>query len=311
MEASNMNTGDLGIALDFDVWCDLSARLLQRDDNARLDILIEAEIDPLDWARSDAYWSVELVRDVGAERMDRPRRYGTRCARELLTRKAHPEIAAPEPVPLPAPTTDIMKVADGEPTGAAFAVAPARSDSPTAARPSALLVPLVQPPPSVARPPSHLAATAESFQIPSHLRTPAAALPFNKGALSSEFVASASAPRQAPPESPALGETMPLGANLLAQIQSSLPFAKKVGAEPKGQESRRLTIQAYASLCVELRVMPEKTATTLAKYQIVDTAMQRAVDDEWKARFTAYPDVHHAWQKLCIEYSEWLRQTIK
>lgn len=309
--ASTMNTDNPGIPLDFDVWCEFSARLLQRDDEARLDILIEAEIDPLDWTRSEAHWSVEIVRDVSAGRMDRPRRYGARCASELLKRKERSEAVTPEParqVAAVAADTGVAPIAAG---GAALAVAQPLSAALAVPSPLAFTAPPALAPPVIVRPPSHLAATSEAFEIPSHLRTAAAALPFAAGAPSREFVADASAPRQAPSHSPALGATMPLNANILAQVQASLPFARKAGAEPKGQESRRLTLQAYASLCAELALTPEKSAAILAKYQIADAAMRRAVDDEWHARFKAHPEVHQEWQKLCAEYSAWLRQTIK
>ncbi|WP_437311236.1 hypothetical protein [Sorangium sp. So ce388] len=75
------------IPLDFEAWSELSARLLERDMDARLDLLAEAELEPVDWNRCDMHWSLALAQDIAAGRLDRAQRHGGRCATELAQRR--------------------------------------------------------------------------------------------------------------------------------------------------------------------------------------------------------------------------------
>src|SRR4051812_50189228 len=88
----------LDLPLDFDAWAALSARLLEQNEEARLDILAAAELHASDFSRCDEHWSMQIVHDLVAGRMERAQRYGAVCAAELKRRKAPPvEAKAPEP----------------------------------------------------------------------------------------------------------------------------------------------------------------------------------------------------------------------
>ncbi|WP_437931707.1 hypothetical protein WMF37_21430 [Sorangium sp. So ce291] len=125
------------LPLDFEAWSELSARLLGRDVDARLDLLAEAELEPVDWNRCDMHWSLALAQDIAAGRLDRAQRHGGRCATELAQRR-RPDAAA-QPVSL-------------APGGAAAVASPPRS--------------LIGTSPSV-EVPSHLRAAASALPFKS------------------------------------------------------------------------------------------------------------------------------------------------
>ncbi|XYI02877.1 hypothetical protein ACMHYB_25245 [Sorangium sp. So ce1128] len=93
------------VPLDFEAWSELSARLLERDVDARLDLLAEADVDPVDWNRCDMHWSLALAQDISAGRLDRAQRHGGRCATELAQRRRPAAAAQPaSPAPRGTPT---------------------------------------------------------------------------------------------------------------------------------------------------------------------------------------------------------------
>jgi hypothetical protein len=96
---------------------------------------LAADVDPLDWARSEAYWSVELERDVGVRRLERPRRYGARCANELSTRGGRPTPVVPVAA-APAETAPML-----DPVGVKPAVLLTSPESSTLLEPPPLATP--------------------------------------------------------------------------------------------------------------------------------------------------------------------------
>jgi hypothetical protein len=93
-----------GLALDFDGWADLSARLLRLDREARADLLDERDLPVEEWDRVDEHWSGVLADEVIAGDMERAREYGRRCAEELARRTAAATTAGgPPPAPPAAP----------------------------------------------------------------------------------------------------------------------------------------------------------------------------------------------------------------
>jgi hypothetical protein len=65
-----------------------------------------------------------------------------------------------------------------------------------------------------------------------------------------------------------------------------------------------LSLEQYASLCVELAVVPGESEEVLRRYQI--TAEQRkALDDHWQRRIAADPTVWMAFDRAYAAYKAW------
>lgn len=165
------------------------------------------------------------------------------------------------------------------------------------------------PVPPAFRQASDLAGTMSLATLPIPDLPLAAPLPF--GIMpSSEFVASLSAVRPTTPHSE-VGETLPLGANLLSAMLPSLPFNHAGSALPpmaaKPAPLPQLTLDAYASLCAELWVFPSRAADILRKYGVVDDVMRRELDHRWGDLFTTVPLLREEWQRKVTSFGDWLR----
>lgn len=306
------------VPLDFEAWAALSARLLQLEDEERFDVLAEAEVEPDDYVRCDAHWSVVIARDIAAGSMARAEVYGAKCAEELKRRA--------EAKDAPAAVTSLAAAAAPPPAPAAVEVpdeitAPITAPKP-AGLPSFLAAPPVAPvaapapvapPVAVAPPVSPLDVSEEEEQrtmaavFPSPGSPAPAPLPFSSTP-SPEFVKNLSAPRAVPvrEQRKSLDSTVP--ANMMSPIPEALPFAHGAPAAAPPPKVPQMTLQAYASLCAELSVTPEKSAEVLRRYGVHDEHARRALDEEWRARLAAHPPSNQEWQKLYTTYRDWLRR---
>jgi len=301
--------------LDFDAWADLSARLLQRDEEQRLDILADEEVELDAWARCDERWSAELVSDIARGRMDRAHQYGARCADELKRRAA--EASAPKAEPPREVAVASPPASEPRPAEPPAPISTPRQGPPPPVMPSFLAAaplgaaPLAAAPLAAAQPISPLDGLEEEHTISVVLPPPSSRapvpLPFSSKP-SPEFVASFSAPRKAPAREPsaALDQTAP--ANAMSPIPVALPFGGQAAAPAPASASPRMTLQSYASLCAELSVTPEKSAEILRRYGIQDEAARRTLDQQWRARLQVHAPSQQEWQKLYTTYRDWLRR---
>ncbi len=69
-----------------------------------------------------------------------------------------------------------------------------------------------------------------------------------------------------------------------------------------------LTIEQYASLCVDLLAASDKTAEVLARYRLTPDA-KRSLDAHYRERFAASPAAREAWESARRAYESWLRST--
>jgi hypothetical protein len=67
----------------------------------------------------------------------------------------------------------------------------------------------------------------------------------------------------------------------------------------------QLTLQQYASLCVELNFRPEHAVQTLARYGL-SLETRAAIDATWKARLARDPALRDAFSKACSTYHAFL-----
>lgn len=128
--------------------------------------------------------------------------------------------------------------------------------------------------------PSKLAQSSLSLDIPRHL--------FAKQAAGGTGVGTAP-PRDA---------VAPAAAN-----PSSAPRPPEAAA-PAHPPFVALTLQQYASLQVELSVVPQRAGETLARYGLTPAAKQH-VDAEWHRAMTHNPALRAAWQRAYETYYAW------
>lgn len=171
----------------------------------------------------------------------------------------------------------------------------------------------VKPPASIPptfRQASDLAGTISVASLPIPDRPPTDPLPFGITP-SAEFVASLSVARPTTPHSE-VGETLPLGANLLSAMLPALPFNHAGSflspAVAKPAPSPQLTLDAYASLCAELAVFPARATDILRKYGVVDDTMRRELDQRWRVLFTTASPLREEWQRKVTSFGDWLRR---
>src|SRR5207248_2610695 len=90
---------------------------------------------------------------------------------------------------------------------------------------------------------------------------------------------------------------------LSAHRRPPLPFAT-----PRSPADREppLTIEQYASLCVELARAPGNADEVLTRYGL-DAASKKALDAAYEQRFADQPSLHAEWQRAYRAYEAWLR----
>lgn len=110
-------------------------------------------------------------------------------------------------------------------------------------------------------------------------------------------------------------------ANLdLRAILDALPFPKaaaRAGNVPTAADqnapppppppaAERLTLEQYASLCVEIALAPAREIEALARYRI--TPREKVLTDEYyRDRIAASPEVRVAWERSFQSYQAWLQ----
>lgn len=295
---------DPGPPLPFERWAELSARLLKRSRDERLDILEEHEVDPLEWDRSERHWVAQLADDLDRGDEDRADRYAARCAEEMRRREGKPDETVP-----------------AEPAITAPPVAPPPLEPPRVAPPP-LEPPLVAPPPLVTPPPSApppivSKPVIDSTMQPLVMPIPGRVLPF--GDKPSLDLSKPSPPQPLPST---VGETLPFQMDLMA---IAMPFIKRAegGSAPAHEERAPspaplastpapanvgppMTLDAYASLCAELLAYPERRPDIRKRYRIPDEATLAAVHARWQAHFGEQPQVRAEWQAKCTAFRDWL-----
>jgi len=69
----------------------------------------------------------------------------------------------------------------------------------------------------------------------------------------------------------------------------------------------RLPLEAYASLRAELSIWPERSAEILPRYNVMNEAAQRALEEHWKVELAASPEARATFDKRFAEDTAWLR----
>ncbi len=99
-------------------------------------------------------------------------------------------------------------------------------------------------------------------------------------------------------------------------VAPALPFA---GAEPgsaaipvravaPASNLPQLSVEQYASLCVELELAPARPTEVLERYRLTEE-QHHALDASWNARMAADPALRRAWDGARDAYREWLARS--
>ena len=168
------------------------------------------------------------------------------------------------------------------------------------------------PPPRAVEPPAYMPAPAKlpdlrgtslAVDVPSR-----AALPFDRGG------AGQRPPEEAPPASIARGEPArprapsdlrETSAVFFAPGSQAMPFSTKTPAAAPPAETSALTVEQYASLCVDLTANPAHAVETLRRYHL-SPEQKCTIDAEWHARFAREPSAWLAWDRACKTYQAWI-----
>lgn len=99
------------------------------------------------------------------------------------------------------------------------------------------------------------------------------------------------------------------------KIPENLPPPRHAAAvpppdPPAGAFVPPLTVEQYASLCVELTASPERAAETLSRYRITP-AQKDLIDNHYRDRFAKDPGLRAAWDQAYLTYREWYLATLQ
>ena len=273
----------------FERWAEVSARLLKRSPEERLDILEEVEIDPAAWSRADRRWIAQIAEDLDRGDEERPTRYAAVCSEELRGRKKEPKMSAPALVgsssvavsPAVAP-----KVGIGETVMDLGMILPKRA-LPFGDKPSQALPPA----PAPTSPPK---SGMSGQTLPAEVNLMALVTPFTKPSTPPVF-----SPAPTPP--PAVsGDSAPPPA---LTTEAASP-----GVTAPGGTAPEMTVDAYASLCAEMAVFPQRRGDILRRYNIADDAALAVLRARWKERFGREPAMEMVWQEKYRTFRDWLAQ---
>jgi hypothetical protein len=298
---------------------------------ARAGLTVEA------WTVAQREWLAGMGAEIARGRFDLTNRYTTAFlarqravpAAEPITLPASPSplprVVAPDPSPPPAPLPSPPERAEArplppprpppaKPTFLVAAESPAPPPAAPAVRPPA-------PPPPAGRPPVMtpnplLMSTLPPDTVPGEASPLRAALPFQaaRAAPPAGSLPAPAAPRRnLPPVQRTTASLSATTAGLVVRKDAVLPFQNATPPKPAGPPAPprpaappgpSLTLEQYASLCVEMALDPGRSGETLHRYGL--TGEQASdVDAQWKARVAADPNVRAAFDLAYASYRAW------
>jgi hypothetical protein len=254
----------MATALSLDRYAEVQSEL----DVGRLrdEVLACAGLSVEEWAAAQREWLDEMARELTLGGFELTNRY----TRVFLDRQR--SLTAPvSAMPVEAPSA-------ADPT-------PERAPRPVE------VVPFVSVRPSGAASP-WAADVAGTFDGVAAVAEPA--LPFDASAHSPLRVPSVARPARSASD---LGGTLDA---TVAPPGPPLPF----GAAPDPSSPSGLSLEQYASLCVEVAVEPAQAGDVLLRYGLT-SELQRALDGHWQRRIAAEPTVWMAFNRAYAAYKTW------
>jgi hypothetical protein len=174
------------------------------------------------------------------------------------------------------------------------------------------------PPPSPLAPPAPPAPERQVASIASikqHLGDTAPVLKVSKLPVTPFGPPSASSQKAKHLEETSLGFTIPKNLPPAASARRAEPAPAPPQAAPPASPTTpapapRLSLEQYASLCVELGLYPDRAALTLKRYG-VSPAQKDALNRYYHAALAADPALRDRWEAACRTYRDWLIQSTK
>jgi hypothetical protein len=298
------------------------------------EVLARLGVDEDDWDEAVSSWTDALADASEREDEGLSRQFGLAVAqtKERLVREKPPVASLG---PLPGEGEEEPATAQALPPGVEPS-APLAPPQPAEPNPN-----FAPPPPGLVASPAPPAPVAPAFVMPEGMKhwsyiqgtqlAPMSApekpaLPFVSGEPGdrSSPPPHAAAPAEVPPPlrpaaPPVGGETRDISSVVAAVMaqRSPLPFdsrtdapANRVSAPPAYRPTvaaPALTLEQYASLCVEIAAAPARMAEISMRYGLTDEQRGRA-DAYWRARMAAEPEVAAAWNRAYATYRQWLSQ---
>ena len=76
---------------------------------------------------------------------------------------------------------------------------------------------------------------------------------------------------------------------------------------PFDKQPPELTVEQYASLCVERALNPGQDVAVAQRYRVLTEQALERLDAHWRQRFQAEGELHRRWQEAYTQYEAWLR----
>ena len=136
-----------------------------------------------------------------------------------------------------------------------------------------------------------LAMTADGLLSPF---ATGAVLPFIKGAPSPKPSADDATPD-------------PQASDPQAGATAYMPAFEDIAALPFDEDHPDLTVEQYASFCVERALDPDHASTTAARYRVLTEQALKSLDSQWRQRFEAEGQLYDRWRTAYEQYEAWIR----
>jgi len=128
----------------------------------------------------------------------------------------------------------------------------------------------------------------------------------------------------ASPDPPAMDLNETAGVGMLSPLAlAGVPFKKAAGDAPQARQQTppaddalpfvddddlpELSLEQYASLCVERTLDPAGQQAVAERYRVLTVEAMRALDEHWRQRFAKEGELHQRWQQAYAQYEAWLR----
>jgi hypothetical protein len=177
-----------------------------------------------------------------------------------------------------------------------------RIAEPPPARPPEPALPAKPPPPAMPPAPEALAITSPALEVPPEIRERMGRLPFSPRAPGEELART----MKVPVPNLRKGQTAALGDDSIQKEAPALPFT----GSPVGKAVvpiPPLSLEQYASLSAELSMQPERSAEIRSRYNVMNEAAKRALDEHWEAQLAASPEMFARYKQALVSHAAWAR----
>jgi hypothetical protein len=309
----------------------------------RADVLDRLEVSEGEWKEADKRWPAAMIQELLDEDHSLSDAFNDAFVSvKRRLKKEKPDIESLTPLRPSTSSAAKPLVVPAEPP-AQPASAPAASvfapSAPVFAPPAPVFAPpapVFAPPALISSPPAPVVASDHESLVPLGMRNfkslkgthavvdaaPAPALPFRAPITGEPSAMAKAEPRSLVPEG-MRGFTSLSGTQGVNPLPAgpALPFAGAKGPPPAPpppappppivgkppSDLPSLSVEQYASLCVELELEPERTAETLQRYRL--TPEQRvSLDASWRERLAQASGLYAAWTQAVTRYKTWKLQ---